>query len=123
MSRGDLLLQWVSCFLELRAARVQAAAERLCAPPVPMARDDQRRVPYLRTGKGRVRNLIRAGHMEELTKDRYRTVPPTIVSQDAGRHLVTGARSQAVLDSLAQARGLKVLPPAPQDEGPLVWHV
>jgi hypothetical protein len=123
MSRGDLLLRWASCYQELRAARVQAAAERLCAPPVSMERDDPRMAPYLRAAKRLMRNLVRMGHLEELASDRFRTVPPTLVAQEGDRFLVTGARSEALREQLARTTGASVLPAAPQHEGPAVWQV
>lgn len=123
MNRGDLLLRWVSCFAEIRAARVQAAAERLCAPPVTMGRGDPRLAPYIRAAKRLTRNLLRVGHVEEQTKERYRTVPPTVVSLATGRHLLIGARTNALLDEYAMAPGVTVPPAAPQHEAPSVWHL
>lgn len=123
MSRGDLLLRWASCYRELRTARVQAAAQRLCAPPVVMTRDDPRRVQYLRAAKRLMWNLVRIGHLEELSADRLRTVPPTLVVQGGNRFLVTGARSESLLYKLAIAAGAEVLPFASQHEGPAVWQV
>jgi len=124
MNRGELLLRWVSCFHELRAARLKAAAERLCPPPVMMNRDDPRMAPFLQAAKRLTRNLMRVGHIEELTRDRYRTVPPTIVTQSAGRHFVTGARSDALLAMRANPpRGLTVEETDSSSEAPLVWHV
>lgn len=123
ISRGDLLLKWVSCFHELRVARVQAAAERLCAPPVPMSRDDRRIAPYRRSAQRLLRNLVRLGHLEELTAERFRTVPPTIVASEGERHFLTGARSDGLLKSLASFPGVSVLPAASQLDGPATCRV
>lgn len=70
-----------------------------------------------------MRNLLRLGHLEELTTSRLRTVPPTIISQADNRHLVLGARTIAVREGLSRFPGLSVLPTVSQREGPAVWHV
>lgn len=123
MSRGDLLLRWVSCFAEIRTARLQAAAERLHTPPVPMSRDDPRMGPYIRAAKRLTRNLLRLGHVEEQSKERYCIVPPTLVSLASGRHLLIGARSNALLGEYAMAPGVTVPPVGPQREAPSVWYL
>lgn len=123
MSGGELLLRWASCYPDLRTARLLSAAERLCAPPVTMDRDDPRMQRYLRTAKRLMRNLVRIGHLEEFTADRLRTVPPTAIVQEKDRCLILGARSEALHEKLANALGEGVLPPFPQHEGPSVWRV
>lgn len=123
MSPGDLLLRWVSCFHELRLARVQAAAERLCVPPVHMDRDDPRRTQYVRSARRIARNLIRLAHVEESSPDRLLTVPPTILSLSTGRHILLGARSDSLLGDLSGAPGVTGMPPLAQPEGPVVHYL
>lgn len=123
MSRGDLLLRWASCYQEIRAGRVQVAAERLCAPPVEMERNDPRMAPYLRSAKRLMRNLVRIGHIEELCSTRFRMVPPTLVALESNQFVVTGARSELLRGKLTQASGISMLPPMPQHEGPAVWQM
>jgi hypothetical protein len=123
MSGGELLLRWASCYPELRTARLLSAAERLCAPPVTMERDDPRMARYLRAAKRLMRNLVRIGHLEELTAERLRTVPPTVIVQDNDRCLILGARSEALQEKLANVLGGGVLQSLPQHEGPSVWRV
>lgn len=120
MSPGDLLLRWVSCYRELRTARVQGAAERLCVPPVLLDRDDPRRKRYVRSARRLTRNLLRLAHVEEAGSDRLLTVPPSIVSIAAGRFLLVGARSEAIVEGLCGARGVTGMPPLPQPDGPAV---
>lgn len=123
MSYGDLLLQWVSCFSELRVARIQAAAGRLCAPPVTLDRDDPRRAKYLGIARRLTRNLLRVGHVEELTKERYRTVPPTVVSCPGNRYLLIGARSNSLLSDLAKVNSVTVSPATAQEWAPSAFYL
>jgi hypothetical protein len=123
MRRGDLLLRWVSCFAEIRIARVQAAAERLCAPPVHLNRGDPCLAPYLRAARKLTRNLVRIGHVEEVSKTHFRTVPPTIVSLGDGRHLLFGARHDELRAAYAATAGITVTPAAAQQDAPAVWQL
>lgn len=123
MSGGELLLRWASCYPELRSARLLSAAERLCAPPVAMDRDDPRMAKYLRAAKRLTRNLVRIGHLEELSTERLRTVPPTAIVQENHRCLILGARSEALQEKLVNAFGKGALARLPQREGPTVWQM
>lgn len=123
MSHGDLLLLWVSCFSELRVARIEAAAGRLCAPPVALDRDDPRRAQYLGFARRLTRNLLRVGHVEELTKERYRTVPPTVVSCPGNRYLLIGARSNSLLAKFAKANSVTVSPATTQEWAPSALYL
>lgn len=118
MSPGDLLLRWVSCYRELRRARVQTAAERLLGPPVDLNAEDPRRALYVRKAQRLTRNLLRLAHVEEFGGDRLLTVPPTILSINGGRYILVGARSETLLERLADESGVSVLPPIPQPDGP-----
>jgi hypothetical protein len=118
MNPGDLLLRWVSCYRELRRARVQTAAERLLGPPVDLKAEDPRRALYVRKARRLTKNLLRLAHVEEFGGDRLLTVPPTIVSLDGGRHILVGARSETMLERLAAEPGVSLLPPIPQRDGP-----
>jgi len=105
MTPGDLLLGWASCYPEHRIARVQAAAQRLRPPPVEYPKDDPRRARYLNQAKRLMWNLQRLAHVERHKPDRFRVVPPAIVSTEQGRHHLVGARDGALIEELRKAMG------------------
>jgi hypothetical protein len=122
MTPGDLLLRWVSSFSELRVARVRSAAERLHEPPAPIDPTDPRMKVYLRRARGLAENLLRLGHVEQASLERWRTVPPTLVWCSGGRAFLCGARSDDVREWLVRAPGVTTAL-APQDNAPEVWLV
>jgi hypothetical protein len=88
-----------------------------------MGRDDPRMARYLWAAKRLTRNLLRVGHVEEQTKDRYRIVPPTVVSLAGDRHLLIGARSDAILNEYKRTRGVTVPPVVGQRDAPEAWYL
>lgn len=123
MNYSDLLLRWASCFVELRWARVQAAAERLFAPPVDLSVTDSRKSDYRRGARRLTNNLLRLGHLEQLNAESVRAVPPTILTIDENTHYLVGARSESILKALAKARGVRVEPQTGQAPGPGVYYL
>lgn len=123
MNSGDLLLRWASCFDELRVARVQLAARRLTLPPEKLESDDPRLESFLITAKRLSRNLIRLGHLEERTREVYRTVPPTVLLLSGDRHLLTGCRSDKIRGKFSEAHGVSQPPPVQQEYAPAAWYL
>lgn len=108
MTSGDLLLSWASCHRELRIARIRAAATRLCAPPIEFKDDDPRRDRYREAAKRHAWNLLRLAHVELHGGDRFRIVPPTIVSNGGNGHFLVGARDEALVDRLMRETGERI---------------
>ncbi len=122
MTYADLLLRWVSSFTELRVARVRSAAERLHEPPAPIDPADPRMLVYRRRARWLAQNLLRLGHVEEASLERWRTVPPTLVWCSGGRGFLCGARSDDVRERLVRAPGV-TMTLLPQHNAPEVWLV
>jgi hypothetical protein len=80
-------------------------------------------VVYRNAAKRLVRNLVRAGHLEELSAERLCTVPPTVVSRADGHHFLVGARSDAIMAELSGFPGVVALEPEPQRDAPALWRV